>query len=238
MNRKMVLLLSACFLILVGLYLWARQGSEKQAEPTPGREAATDTRESSNADAETTPTASFGAPADSGSEFRGEFCNRKPACADDPLAPNSEAELRWMQQHGYPTKEVVERLSRLSDTELEAEAKRGALTAMTELGSRMLEKGDHNGAVWFIRAADRGSIYAYYAQSKYEMRKASGRGLVESGAYLRVAYILGDHKASYALYEFMRTQNLSMMELDAIDRRAASLYQTYARNRQPAPRPQ
>jgi hypothetical protein len=166
-----------------------------------------------------------------------QFCGRKPACADDPTIPNNERELRWMQQHGYPTKEELDRLVRLSEVELGEEAKRGSLTAMTELGSRMVERNDPNGMKWFLQARNRGSIYSYYAESKTEMNQALGHGLVESGAFLRVAYMLGDYKASTALYQFVEREKLNIAELDRIDRRAAELYLTYAKSRQPAPRP-
>jgi hypothetical protein len=50
--------------------------------------------------------------------------------------------------------------------------------------------------------------------------------------------MLGDYKAIDVLYRFAEDRHLQMAELRAIDLRAASLYQTYARNRQPSPRPQ
>jgi TPR repeat protein len=142
-----------------------------------------------------------------------------------------------MKQHGYPTKDEQDRLARLSETELELEAKQGKLTAMTELGSRMIDRNDADGTKWLRMARDRGSIYAYYEVSKREMNRTLGHGLVESGAFLRVAYLLGDYKAATALYQFASKEGLSIGELELIDRRAASLYITYAKNRQPVPRP-
>jgi hypothetical protein len=165
------------------------------------------------------------------------FCNRRPECVDDPHIPNSEAELRWMQQYGYPTIDESARLGRLSDLQLETEAGRGVLTAMTELGKRLIERGDQNGLNWYLKAKNQGSIYAYYQRSNAEMNRAFGHGFVESGTFLRVAYILGDLKASQALYRFIEENDLGVIEMDAIDRRANELYQTYAKNRQPTPRP-
>lgn len=166
-----------------------------------------------------------------------QFCGRKPACADDPNIPNNEQELRWMQLHGYPTKDELDRFAAMSETALEEEAKGGSLTAMAELGSRIVERNDPNGLRWILQARDRGSIYAYYAQSKKEMNRTLGNGLVESGAFLRVAYMLGDYKASTALYQLVEKERLGIAELDRIDRRAAELYLTYTKNRQPTPRP-
>lgn len=166
-----------------------------------------------------------------------QFCNRQETCKDDPTVPNNPNELRWMQQHGYPTRDEQDRLMRLSETELELEAKQGKLTAMTELGSRMIDRNDPNGSLWLLRATEHGSIYAYYAISKKEMNRTLGHGLIESGAFLRVAYLLGDYKAGTALYQFASKEGLSIGEFNMIDRRAASLYITFANNRQPAPRP-
>lgn len=166
-----------------------------------------------------------------------QFCNRDPACADDPTIPNSENELRWMQQHGYPTREEIDRLAKLSEVELAEEVKRGNLTAMSELGTRMVDRGDNNGLSLYLQAANSGSIYSYYAESNAQMKRSVGGGLVEAGAYLRLAYMLGDYKAATTLYRFVESQKLSIIEMNAIDRRAASLYITYAKNRQPTPRP-
>lgn len=165
------------------------------------------------------------------------FCDRRPECKDDPFIPVSQEELVWMRTHGYPTQEESERLARLSEVELEAEAKRGVLTAMTELGKRMIARGDRNGLSWYLKAKDHGSIYAYYLRSEVEMDRSTGRGFVEAGAFLRVAYILGDHKAGAVLLRFFEKNRLGMFEMEAIDRRAGELYQTYAQNRQPTPRP-
>ena len=165
------------------------------------------------------------------------FCNRRPQCMDDPFIPVSHEELTWMRAHGYPTLEESERLARLSEAELTAEARRGVLTAMTELGKRMIARGDRNGLTWYLRASEQGSIYAYYLRSDVEMDRASGRGFIEAGAFLRVAYILGDHKAGTTLLRFFEKNRLGMIEMNAIDRRANELYQTYAENRQPTPRP-
>ena len=59
--------------------------------------------------------------------------------------------------------------------------------------------------------------------------------IVEAGAYLRVAYILGDAKAATELQR--RLPGLTPGEQAMIDERAASLYQTMAGARAPAPRP-
>lgn len=173
------------------------------------------------------------------------FIDPKVLCGDNyncliaSTTASSEKDYQWMLTHGYPTQEESDRLAKLSEAELEAEATNGSLTAMTALGARMIERGDKKGLSWYLRAADRGSIYAYHANSKAAMSITGfGSGLVESAAYLRVAYMLGDYKAVDALYQFAEAKGLGIVEFRAIDLRAASLYQTYAKNRRPAPRPQ
>jgi hypothetical protein len=172
-----------------------------------------------------------------GGQRRDPLCNAGSDCIDDPLSASSEAELRWMRQHSYPTKAEAERLAGLSEAGLEAEARRGVLTAMTELGSRQLDRGDSNGLNWLREAKNRGSLYAYYGRSRAELSRPSGHGFVEAGAFLRVAYMLGDRKAATALHQLVEEHRLGMIELDAIDRRASSLHQTYAGGRAPVPRP-
>lgn len=165
------------------------------------------------------------------------LCRGRSECADDPLIANSEAELYWMRRHGFPTKQEAQRLQRLSEADLQVEARHGNLTAMTALGERMIDRGDSNGMSWFLRAKNRGSLYAYYMQSKAEMNPSMGHGFVESGAFLRVAHLLGDSKAEREVHRFIEKNRLSHIELYAIDRRASELYASYAKNRQPSPRP-
>ncbi|MEQ1514557.1 MAG: hypothetical protein ABL934_18020 [Lysobacteraceae bacterium] len=234
-SKVSIAIITLLILGAAGLY-WANRHTDQSVthdEQQRATASAVDTPAAAIADS----SSPLQASAPSGIVDPKQFCGRKPACADDPNIPNNEQELRWMQQHGYPTKDELDRLARLSETELEEEAKGGGLTAMTELGTRMVERNDPNGLRWILQARDRGSIYAYYAQSKKEMNRTLGNGLVESGAFLRVAYMLGDYKAATALYRFTQKERLGLVELNAIDRRAASLYQTYARNRQPTPRP-
>ena len=158
----------------------------------------------------------------------------------DPTTAESEADYRWLRQHGYPTREESLRLAALSEAALRDEVGKGSLTAMTELGSRMVNRGDWKGLSLFSGAASRGSLYAYYAESKaMQIRAAPLGGIVESGAFLRVAYMLGDYKAARAVQrDVIEKYNATRpSESVMIDERAASLYKTYAKGRQPVPRP-
>lgn len=169
--------------------------------------------------------------------YSGDFCRNKPTCKNEILMPNSESDLLWMRKHGYPTPEDIEHFSSMADTELELLAKKGSLPAMTAYGARLIERNDPNGRNWIFEAKNRGSIYSYYEASNAEMNRSFGEGFIEAGAYLRVAYILGDHRAASEFYRFIERNRLSIVEMQAIDLRAGELYQTYAKNRQPVPRP-
>ena len=235
MKSKTILIAIALLLLGGGLY-WFIRNTDKPSQPAIAESASPAQGEPADTMVGAT-TAEQASPAPRPSVVDPkQFCNDKYSC-HDPLMPNNANELRWMQQYGYPTKDEQERMARLSDIELEMEAKQGKLTAMTELGSRMIDRNDVRGTRWVLMAKDRGSIYAYYVEAKTEMNHTLGHGLVESGAFLRVAYLLGDYKAGTALYQFASKEGLSIGELDMIDRRAASLYITYAKNRQPTPRP-
>lgn len=234
--KSRTLFIAIILLLLSGGLYWFTRDTSKPSQPAISEPASPAPGEPAGAVADATPAER--APPVSRPDIVDpkQFCSDKYDC-HDPLIPNNANELRWMQQYGYPTKDELDRMARLSDVELEMEAKQGKLTAMTELGSRLVDRNDVNGEKWVYLAQQRGSIYAYYIDAKTEMNRTLGHGLVESGAHLRLAYLLGDYKAATALYQFASKEGLDIVELNAIDRRAASLYITYAKNRQPTPRP-
>ncbi|WP_179197398.1 hypothetical protein [Stenotrophomonas rhizophila] len=163
------------------------------------------------------------------------ICEAGPVCDADILGANTPEEARWLLQNGYPSSELLNRLEAMSDRQLKREADRGSLAAMVNYGQRLASQGDTDaGLVYIFDATQRGSIYGYYAMSRVYGTPGLG-GIVESGAYLRVAYILGDSKASDELQR--RFPGLQQMEQAAIDRRASQLYQSFAHSRQPTPRP-
>lgn len=165
--------------------------------------------------------------------------NDDAACRSDPFSANSEEDLVWMRLHGYPTGDEASRLKSLSDAQLENEISGGSLTAMTELASRKIERSDWSGLQLLTQASDQGSIYSNYVRSSAMLKKGAPMGgLTESGAYLRLAYILGDYKAADALQNnFSRELSLTPREMSRIDERAASLYRTYAKSKVPVSRP-
>ncbi len=63
--------------------------------------------------------------------------------------------------------------------------------------------------------------------------ETKNKNLIESAAYLRLAYLLGDAQASAG----PALQGLSVVERVAADERAALLYRTVATYRSASPRP-
>lgn len=158
-----------------------------------------------------------------------------PACPD-ALVARSPQEAAWLLDHGYPSSVLLARYAQLSRTELNAMADAGSLAAMVVYGVRAAADGDtREGIEYVVAATQRGSIYGYYGLSAIFQNSPELMNIVEAGAYLRVAYILGDAKAATELQR--RLPGLTPGEQAMIDERAASLYQTMAGARAPAPRP-
>ena len=226
--------------LLIAVFLLYFYSNEKKYSKDPSGENAGHETKNQNAlinEESGPPKTNSTSPVPTQERYSGEFCRNKISCKIDILMPNSEADLLWMRKYGYPTPEDIENYSRMTDAELEALAKKGTLSAMTAYGSRLVERNDPNGRNWIFEAKNRGSIYSYYGASNAEMNRNFGEGFIEAGAYLRVAYILGDHRAASEIYRFIEKNKLSIVEMQAIDLRAGELYQTYAKNRQPVPRP-
>ncbi|GAB3056221.1 hypothetical protein GCM10027214_19830 [Stenotrophomonas tumulicola] len=117
---------------------------------------------------------------------------------------------------------------------LKQETSAGNTAAAAVLGKRIsLERNFLDGQVILRDQALSGNIYAFYAISE-SYREAKSPNLIDSAAYLRVAYILGDHKAATELARM----GLTSAELAAADSRASQLYKGFAGDQVPDPRPQ
>lgn len=164
------------------------------------------------------------------------LCRQGDDCKSNALAASSSEEAAWLQANGYPSSAELARLQKLSDSQLKTAADAGSVTALAVYGERLALGNDtKNGLDALRKATERGSIYAYYGLSNVYAERKGLKNIVDSGAYLRVAYMLGDSKAGTALLG--KTPPIHPVEMAAIDRTAASLYQTYANNRPPRPRP-
>jgi len=102
------------------------------------------------------------------------------------------------------------------------------------LGKRIsLEKDFLEGQVMLRDQALSGNFYAFYAMSE-SYREAKTPNLVDSAAYLRLAYILGDNKAASEIAKM----KLTSIEIAAADSRASQLFKGFAGDQVPDPRPQ
>ncbi len=152
-----------------------------------------------------------------------------------PLPASGSREALWLAQHGYPTNAERDRLNALSIADLETEASQGNRAAAVVKAKKLaLEAGRfQEGTNLLFKQAQSGNLYAYYGLSEINWNSTTHRNLVDSAAYLRVAYLLGDYKASQSIASL----GLSGAELVVADERAASLVNTLAGNAPPSPRP-
>lgn len=150
------------------------------------------------------------------------------------LEARSQEEAEWLVRHRYPTAAEVERMRVQSLAALQQNAQAGDTTAAVLLGKRIaLEKNFLDGQVMLREQALSGNLYAFYAIAE-TYRESGTPNLVDSAAYLRLAYILGDHKAANEIGKL----GLTSVELSAADSRASQLYKGFAGDRVPDPRPQ
>ncbi|CAD1790212.1 hypothetical protein CPBF426_25820 [Xanthomonas arboricola pv. juglandis] len=151
-----------------------------------------------------------------------------------PFVANSEAEAKWLLSHGYPTEAELARLEGLNLDQLKAESQAGNQAATVIYGKKIALNGPfYNGIDILRRAAVAGNLYAYYGLSDVYASDGENKNLVDSIAYLRLAYIIGDSKASGEIAQ----RGLSGVENVVADERAASLYKTFSKYQRPSPRP-
>jgi len=160
-----------------------------------------------------------------------EYLCEREECTSNPLMASSEQEAVWLITHGYPSPTDLDAWNNLSDDQLGRIAKGGSLAAKAVHGERIAAKGDMHGLSELVEAAEQGSIYAYYGTSSIRSRS----DMIEGAALLRVAYMLGDRRASDVLYD--RFPGIGAMDHYGIDKRAAELYKSYAHERPAKLRP-
>ncbi|USJ02381.1 hypothetical protein MUG10_09965 [Xanthomonas prunicola] len=177
------------------------------------------------------PTASVARPVATGADTTHYRCQRGAyACPiSSPLVANSQAQAQWLLAHGYPSHAERARLDRMDLAQLKAESQAGNNAATVLYGTRTAVSGRfHPGLAILSKAAAAGNLYAYYGLSEVYASDTAHKNLVDSAAYLRLAYLLGDGKAASAI----AAKGLSSIENVVADERAAALYQTFAKNRQ------
>lgn len=149
----------------------------------------------------------------------------------DARSPN---EASWLFNHGYPSTSEKARLDVMSREDLKREVDSGNRAAAVELGRRVaLEENTLDGKILLRKQAQEGNIYAYYGLADVSA-KASPPSLVDTAAYLRMAFMLGDDRAAQEIARM----RLTSAELVAADKRASHLYSGYAGEQLRDPRPQ
>jgi hypothetical protein len=172
--------------------------------------------------------------ANSGSGMeQGYLCNPARCRNVGPLEAKGVQEARWLIENGYPTEDEAKRLGMLGTAQLKAEADAGNRAAQVFYGKHVaLESNFLSGLSILRQAAQSGSLYAYHGISEaYLDEVRSDR--INSYAYLRLAYILGDSRAAGEL----ASRDLSGIERAVADERASSLYKSFAEERAPSIRP-
>jgi hypothetical protein len=161
-----------------------------------------------------------------------DFICESDCGADQWRLARTQEEGEWLIRNGYPSPSEVAVFDNMSLDQLRRLAAEGSLAAQAEYGHRLTKEGRvGKGLAELTRATERGSLYAYYLISDIELREMKDR--LSAGAFLRVAYLLGDTRAG----DMMVGLNIHVIEGRVIDRRAASLLKTFARSRRPDPRP-
>lgn len=151
-----------------------------------------------------------------------------------PLEAKSDAEAMWMVKHKYPTQAEIDSFSVMSLSELEHEYRSGNSTAAVVLGKKIsLERDFYEGQAILRDQTMSGNMYAFYAMSDSYLNKKPPN-LVDTIAFLRVAYLLGDYKAAREVANL----GLSSVEVAAGDARALQLLKGFAGGQEPDPRPQ
>ena len=167
------------------------------------------------------------------------YCDESSNCSstNSVLVAQNQREAAWLLRYGYPSNDQLDKLQSASDAQLLQLINRGSASAMTVYGLRAINEGNMaRGMSALKKAIDTGSIYAYYGLSEAYMSKGNpNASVIDAVAYIRLAYLLGDYKASE--YMQLKFPNLHKLELVAAEKRASGLYQTLAKNMRPAPRP-
>jgi hypothetical protein len=191
-------------------------------------------RTSQRADAPSTSGAPSPASQSSASQSSSERMCTTDCLYTGPLVAVSDAEADWLVRHQYPSASELARAQSLSLDALQQEASMGNPTATAVLGKRIsLEQDFLDGQVILRNQALSGNLYAFYAISE-SYWEAARPNPIDSAAYLRLAYILGDNKAATEIAKL----KLNPREIAMADSRALQLFKGFAGDQVTDPRPQ
>lgn len=157
-------------------------------------------------------------------------------CSLSPFIAENEYEAMWLHARGYPSQKNREEAKSLPTSELKHQASTGDLIAASLYGERLIEEKEWAKAYGvLVEAASRGNLYAMYALSDIAAKNPDQPNGIESKAWLRLAYLSGDYKATMQLARTFPQLN-GMPEQLLIDKFAADDFRKLMRYRS-YPRP-
>lgn len=108
-----------------------------------------------------------------------------------------------MASRGFPTREQLQNMDSLDQARLRKAADQGDLVAMGLYGTIMLKQGQRPEGIGYLTKAEMGgSVYALYGLSESKMPPHKYADKYAAASYIRVAYLLGDSRASDYLYKY------------------------------------
>lgn len=165
-----------------------------------------------------------------------EYRCQKSACNMSPFLAENENEAVWLRQRGYPSEQQREEAKRLPTIELKSRTDKGDLIAASLYGERLMEEGDYEKAYRvLLQPAIKGSLYALYGLSYNALNHPKHPDYTSARAYLRLAYLAGDYKATIQLTQTVPHMNGQAEQL-IIDAEAAHKFRNLLRYRS-YPRP-
>jgi hypothetical protein len=165
-----------------------------------------------------------------------EYRCQKSSCNMSPFLAENENEALWLRQRGYPSEQQREEVKRLPIVELKSRSEKGDLIAASLYGERLMEEGDWTKPYpLLLEAANKGSLYALYALSYRSLNHPKHPDYISARAYLRLAYLAGDYKATIQLTQTAPHMNGQAEQL-LIDEYAADKYRNLMKYRS-YPRP-
>jgi len=114
---------------------------------------------------------------------------------DHPAAPTTPEELAWLKRAGFPDRQMVQLLDRMSIAELRVEAARGNLDAQVQLGRKLgrLDSGEEPFDL-LKDAVIKGSIYALGVMAEiHAYGSPRYRNYALASAYYQVGALCGDY---------------------------------------------
>lgn len=154
-----------------------------------------------------------------------EDCERNPNVASTP------EEAQWLLTHGYPTVKQIQDLRTRSTADYRLEYQQtGSKVAQSLYTMSLAADGEARTAIGLLwQATAQGNIYAFHLLSDLYGRTEELANLITSAAYLRAAYLAGDHRAAdrYAL----RFGILSPPENLLADKEALRIFKDFGQGR-------